>query len=44
MMQKELLDWRNQYRQLSNQLEREQKYVRKYAQAFKFKVNNSNNS
>jgi len=34
MMQKELLDWRNQYRQLNEQLEREQKYVRKYAQAY----------
>lgn len=27
MMQKELLDWRRQYRQLSEQLEEEQKYV-----------------
>lgn len=27
MMEKELLDWKSQYRQLSEQLEREQKYV-----------------
>lgn len=27
MMEKEFTDWRSQYRQLSEQLEREQKYV-----------------